>query len=99
MSDAIRSESEFPDTLGELVCQDGDSAGKARPLLERHANVSRAMAQLSKDMQIVLRLRYWEELSFEEIGKALGKSTDVACRMWSHAIEQFSRFADELEIG
>jgi len=53
------------------------------------ANVlARAMARLSGDQTSVLRLRYWEGLSFPEIGERLGRSADAVRKLWYRAVER-----------
>lgn len=47
-----------------------------------------AMARLSGDHQAVLRLRYWEGLSFPEIGERLGRSPDAVRKLWYRAVER-----------
>jgi RNA polymerase sigma-70 factor (ECF subfamily) len=46
------------------------------------------MARLSGDHHAVLRLRYWEGLSFPEIGQRLGRSTDAVRKLWYRAVER-----------
>jgi RNA polymerase sigma-70 factor (ECF subfamily) len=50
--------------------------------------LARAMARLSGDHHAVLRLRYWEGLSFPEIGQRLGRSTDAVRKLWYRAVER-----------
>lgn len=45
-----------------------------------------AMARLSQEYQVVLRLRNWEQLSFAEIGDQLDRSPDAARKLWSRAV-------------
>lgn len=53
-----------------------------------------AMNSLPEHHRLVVQLRNWEFLSFEEIGLRMGKSGDAARKLWSRAIE---RLQDELE--
>ena len=50
--------------------------------------LARAMARLSGDHHAVLRLRYWEGLSFPEIGQRLGRSPDAVRKLWYRAVER-----------
>lgn len=47
-----------------------------------------AMGQLSTDHQTVLRLRYWEGLSFVEIGDRMSRSPDAVRKLWYRAVER-----------
>lgn len=47
-----------------------------------------AMARLSSDHQAVLRLRYWEGLSFVEIGERMSRSPDAVRKLWYRAVER-----------
>jgi RNA polymerase sigma-70 factor (ECF subfamily) len=46
------------------------------------------MTRLSEDHQSVLRLRYWEGLSFPEIGTRLCRSPDAVRKLWYRAVER-----------
>jgi len=50
--------------------------------------LERAMARLSGDHHAVLRLRYWECLSFPEIGERLSRSPDAVRKLWYRAVER-----------
>lgn len=56
--------------------------------------IAAALGKLSDVHQQVLRLRYWEDLTFEVIGRQLGRSGDAARKLWYRAIE---RLGEELE--
>lgn len=49
--------------------------------------VARAVAGLPKDYGEVIRLRHWEDLSFEEIATRMGRSPEAARKLWCRAIE------------
>jgi len=55
--------------------------------------LARAMARLSGDHRSVLHLRYWEGLSFPEIGERLDRSPDAVRKLWYRAVE---RLQDEI---
>jgi RNA polymerase sigma-70 factor, ECF subfamily len=61
---------------------------------EEAQRVGAALARLSEAHQQVLRLRHWEELTFEVIGQRLGRSADAARKLWYRALE---RLDEELE--
>lgn len=54
---------------------------------EDMAAVSRALATLSADHRRVIELRYWQGLSFPEIGLRLDRSADAVRKMWYRAVE------------
>lgn len=47
-----------------------------------------ALARLPDDYRDVVRLRYLEERSFEEIGQRLNRSADAARKLWARAMER-----------
>ena len=61
---------------------------------EEALGIAAALGKLSAVHQQVLRLRYWEDLKFEVIGRQLGPSGDAARKLWYRAIE---RLGEELE--
>ncbi len=56
-----------------------------------------ALCRLSELDQQVIRLRNWEELSFEEIGQAIGKSMEASRKTWSRAVERLEKELRNLE--
>jgi len=46
------------------------------------------MTRLSHDHHSVLRLRYWEGLTFPEIGQRLSRSPDAVRKLWYRAVER-----------
>lgn len=57
--------------------------------------VASAMARLAPDDQMVLRLRYWEGLSFVEIGSRMDRSGDAVRQLWYRAV---IRLQEQLRI-
>jgi RNA polymerase sigma-70 factor (ECF subfamily) len=47
-----------------------------------------AMGRLSSDHQTVLRFRYWEGLSFVEIGGRMSRSPDAVRKLWYRAVQR-----------
>lgn len=47
-----------------------------------------AVGRLSSDHQAVLRLRYWEGLSFVEIGERMSRSPDAVRKLWYRAVQR-----------
>lgn len=50
-----------------------------------------AVERLSADHQTVLRLRYWEGLSFVEIGDRMGRTPDAVRKLWYRAVERLQQ--------
>jgi RNA polymerase sigma-70 factor (ECF subfamily) len=61
---------------------------------ERALALERALVRLPEEYRRVILLRHDEGQSFEDIGKALGRSANAARKLWVRAIE---RLEDELE--
>jgi RNA polymerase sigma-70 factor (ECF subfamily) len=57
------------------------------------------MARLSYDHRTVLQLRYWEGLSFPEIGTRLGRSPDAVRKLWYRAVERLQLELDATSAG
>jgi RNA polymerase sigma-70 factor (ECF subfamily) len=53
--------------------------------------VSRILDSLPDEYRQVIRLRYWENLTFEEIGTRTGKSADAARKCWFRAAQKLAR--------
>lgn len=47
-----------------------------------------ALGRLSTDHQAVLRFRYWEGLSFVEIGGRMSRSPDAVRKLWYRAVQR-----------
>jgi RNA polymerase sigma-70 factor (ECF subfamily) len=55
--------------------------------------VARVLAALPDDAQNVVRMRYWEGLSFVEIGRRMGRTDNAVRKTWFRAV---ARLQDEL---
>jgi RNA polymerase sigma-70 factor (ECF subfamily) len=58
---------------------------------ERSRRIEAALGRLPDDYRRVIQLRYRENLSFEEIGRAMGRSPNSARKLWGRAIERLER--------
>ena len=56
---------------------------------EKADAVQRALDQLPETYQRVLKLRHENDLTFEEIGRRLGRSADAARKLFARAVEAF----------
>lgn len=57
-----------------------------------------AMTRLSNDHRSVLRLRYWDGLTFPEIGARLGRSPDAVRKLWYRAVERLQEEMNDESI-
>lgn len=78
-----------------LFNQEGNSPSQALHAQEQQSLIAQALDRLPPHYRIILRMRYWEHKTFEEIGQALGKSADAVRQTWYRAVDQFSRIIDE----
>jgi RNA polymerase sigma-70 factor (ECF subfamily) len=55
---------------------------------ERQEVLLRALGRLPEDYRRVMLLRYQQELTFEEVGREMGRSADAARMLWARALER-----------
>ena len=55
--------------------------------MEEIEQVEKAMGKLSKDHKAVLRLRVWDDLKWEEIGRKLNRSADASRQLFARALD------------
>lgn len=79
-----------PDLDGFFL-DNGDSPSKVAAGKEEHEQVERIIASLPEDYRWVIRLRAWEDKSFEEIGVAMSRSPDAARKLWFRAMQQVGK--------
>jgi RNA polymerase sigma-70 factor (ECF subfamily) len=58
---------------------------------EKAAALERALGRLPEDYREVLLLRYQGDLSFEEIGRRLGRSANAARKLWLRALRKLEQ--------
>jgi RNA polymerase sigma-70 factor, ECF subfamily len=58
---------------------------------ENDCLLERALERLPEEYRRVIQLRYRENLSFEQIGNALGRTPNSARKLWARAIERLKR--------
>jgi RNA polymerase sigma-70 factor (ECF subfamily) len=61
---------------------------------EEQQELDRALAQLPEHYREVIGLRHQEQLSFDEIGRRLGRSADAARKLWARAVEQLEQLME-----
>jgi len=59
--------------------------------MEEIEQVAKAMGKLSKDYKAVLRLRVWDNLKWEEIGRKLNRSADASRQLFARALDAVRR--------
>ena len=55
---------------------------------EAQAALNQAMERLPADYVQILRLRYLEDLPFEEIAERMSKTANAARKLWARAVEK-----------
>jgi RNA polymerase sigma-70 factor (ECF subfamily) len=65
---------------------------------QEEAELQRALERLPIEYQQVIRYRYQDELSFEEIAARLDRSPPAARKLWSRAIESLRAAMDSRDI-
>lgn len=58
---------------------------------EENQRLEAALARLPDEYQQVIRLRHQENLSFAQVGAAIGKSEDAAGKIWARALERLQK--------
>jgi RNA polymerase sigma-70 factor (ECF subfamily) len=89
-----RASREVPLDGGEVTPQvAGNGPTPSRELMadERANAVRAAMARLPEDYQMVLRLRYEEDLPFEEVAQRMGRTCNAVRKLWSRAVERLEQ--------
>ena len=92
------------DARREQTLQDENSVVAAREPADRNLTpathtlaaeqseaIKRLIDQLPENYQTVIRLRNWEELSFEEIAQRMGMSTSGVAKIWYRALVEVQR--------
>lgn len=60
---------------------------------EDAAKMEAVLARLPDDYRIVLRMRYWDGMSFQQIGDRFGRSAEAVRKLWYRAVQKLQ---DEL---
>jgi RNA polymerase sigma-70 factor (ECF subfamily) len=85
---------ESKEFIARLAAAKGDPASEILRKQESAERVLAAIARLSKRHQEVIRLRYFDGLSFAEIAHRLGKTEKAARMLQIRALESLARFHD-----
>ena len=73
---------------GPTVIASGPTPSREMMAGERADAVRAALARLPEDYQTVLRLRYEDELPFEEVAHRMGRTSNAVRKLWSRAVER-----------
>jgi RNA polymerase sigma-70 factor (ECF subfamily) len=80
---------------GSIVCEsipdEGRSPSSHAAACEEAVLVADALSGLRDDYQLVIRLRNWEDLSFEEIGRQMQRSPRTVRKLWFQAVQALGR--------
>jgi RNA polymerase sigma-70 factor, ECF subfamily len=74
----------------ESLPAEGQSPSSHASADEDARALAEAIAGLPDDYRQVIALRYWERLTFIEIGQRMGRSNDAAEKLWLRAIAQLA---------
>lgn len=85
--DAFGSES---DTWSNLAADNEPPSGILRRR-EDSGQLAEQIARLTEPYQQVLRLRYWENQSLDEIGRQMGRSSEAVRKLWFRAVRELSK--------
>jgi RNA polymerase sigma-70 factor (ECF subfamily) len=85
---------ESKEFIARLAAAKGDPASEILRKQESAERVLAAIARLSKRHQEVIRLRYFDGLSFAEIAHRLGKTEKAARMLQIRALESLARYHD-----
>lgn len=62
---------------------------------EQAAQMANAISRLPDDYRLVLRMRNWDRMTFEDIAREIGRTTEATRKLWSRAVE---RLRKEFEV-
>jgi RNA polymerase sigma-70 factor (ECF subfamily) len=74
----------------EGVAVDSVTPGRTVAALEETERLRAALAGLPDEYRTVLALRTWERLSFDEVGRRMGRSADAARMLWARAVKKLT---------
>src|SRR5262249_11691428 len=81
--------------LGDHVADEGPSPSSRAMAREADEDLRRALAKLPDDYRQAVRLRQWENLPFDEIGRRMGRSAEAARQLWRRAVERLAEFLEQ----
>ena len=81
----IRDPSRYGIAATDSAIEEADDLEKLRALLSR----------LPREYQQVIELRSLEQMSFADVGEALGRSSEAARKLWVRALDQVREIAQQ----
>lgn len=81
-------------TIGPQLADQGPSPGSVFGELEQAERVEAALRRLAGDYRRTLELRYWKQLTFSEIGRELGRTSEAARKLWARALVKLQQELD-----
>ena len=85
------------DELIEPRTDQGGSPSRQARQRERDAALAAALARLPEPQQQVIRLRNYERLTFEEVGRRMGRSAEAVRKLWGRAIESLQQLLEHFD--
>jgi RNA polymerase sigma-70 factor (ECF subfamily) len=77
--------------LDSGMADDGDTPSGPMGRQDEIDRVRKALEQMSEDYQQVVKLREYEELTYEEIGQRMQRSPEAVRKLWTRAIDQLGQ--------
>lgn len=74
----------------DVAATDDSPSARARTA-ENSGIVHAAIRELPSDQQQAIELRNFEQLSFEEIGKRMGRSAEAVRKLWARGVENLTK--------
>lgn len=95
----LNREQQFADGEGFQFDPAGEDLSPSASLIawEETEALREALARLSDEHRLVIRLRNWDDLPFAEVGKRLNRSEDVARKLWSRAVKKLQVELERME--
>ena len=101
LAKSIRNETASQYTLKGFISSDVEMSGKwlmGLPVYSEKEDVVRLMNHLPENQREVLRMRFFEDLSFKEIADATGVSINTALGRMRYAIMNLRKLAEDNDV-
>lgn len=72
----------------ERASASGRPAEKSAIRREDASSIAAAVERLPDDYRLVLQLRYWDGLTFQQIGERVGRSAEAVRKVWYRAVQR-----------
>lgn len=81
----------------QLLASEQQSPSSIVAKNERFDALAAAMKRLPEHYQEIIQCRNYERLSFDDIGKRMGRSAEAARKLWARAVEILQQELDEID--